>query len=203
MPEHNDPDIPSLNYALRDGGRFAETLSSGLGEAPDFDAYMARLNAQINEDSVVMGQQHYWMEVEAERENRREANNWRISYAQRSHHKLFKPWGNEGPGDLAKMEQWSPRKRTAKFTWMREARGRNGGMTNAQLTVPADRLFNVSAYKPGDYLQFFKDPRTRARYLEWAGPLLVAEEYHAGAFQLCCGPTGSGLPFSDVLRRRP
>ncbi len=150
------------------------------GEAPDFDAYMARLNAQINEDSVVMGQQHYWMEVEAERENRREANNWRISYAQRSHHKLFKPWGNEGPGDLAKMEQWSPRKRTAKFTWMREARGRNGGMTNAQLTVPADRLFNVSAYKPGDYLQFFKDPRTRARYLEWAGPLLVAEEYHAG-----------------------
>lgn len=35
---YNDADIPSLNYALRDGGRFAETLAGGLGDAPDFEA---------------------------------------------------------------------------------------------------------------------------------------------------------------------
>ena len=38
----------------------------------------------------------------------------------------------------------------------------------------------MDAYKPGDYLQFFNDPRTRAKYLKWAPLLLEAEEYHAG-----------------------
>ena len=48
------------------------------------------------------------------------------------------------------------------------------------VTVPESRLFNVSAYEPGDYLQFFRDPRTRADYLKWAPMLLAAEEFHAG-----------------------
>ena len=43
-----------------------------------------------------------------------------------------------------------------------------------------DSLLNVSAYQPGDFLQFFQDPRTRAEYLKWAPFLLTAEEYHAG-----------------------
>jgi hypothetical protein len=34
---YNDPNVPSLNYALRDGGRFGETLAGGLGDAPDFE----------------------------------------------------------------------------------------------------------------------------------------------------------------------
>jgi hypothetical protein len=46
--------------------------------------------------------------------------------------------------------------------------------------VPADQLFNVSAYRPGDYKQFFADHRTRAEYLRWAPLLLTAEEFHAG-----------------------
>jgi len=50
--------------------------------------------------------------------------------------------------------------------------------------VPADKLFNVSAYKIGDYKQFFLDPRTRAEYLRWAPMLLAAEEYHAGTKKL-------------------
>ncbi len=41
-------------------------------------------------------------------------------------------------------------------------------------------LFNVDAYTPGDYKQFFEDPRTRAEYLKWAPFLLTAEDYHAG-----------------------
>ena len=53
-------------------------------------------------------------------------------------------------------------------------------MVRATIKLPLDKLFNVSAYKPGDFKQFFKDPRTRARYLEWAPMLLSAEEFHAG-----------------------
>ena len=37
-----------------------------------------------------------------------------------------------------------------------------------------------SAYTPGDYRQFFADPRTRAEYLKWAPLLLEAEEWWAG-----------------------
>lgn len=42
------------------------------------------------------------------------------------------------------------------------------------------KLLNVSAYTPGDFKQFFADPRTRAEYLKWAPLLLAAEEFHAG-----------------------
>ena len=43
----------------------------------------------------------------------------------------------------------------------------------------AELLFNVSAYTPGDYKMFFSDPRTRAKYLQWAPFMLAAEDYHA------------------------
>ena len=43
-----------------------------------------------------------------------------------------------------------------------------------------DKLFNISAYTPDDFKQFFADPRTRANYLAWAPLLLVAEDWHAG-----------------------
>jgi hypothetical protein len=38
----------------------------------------------------------------------------------------------------------------------------------------------VSAYKPGDFRQFFEDPRTRQEYLKWAPLMLTAEDYYAG-----------------------
>lgn len=47
------------------------------------------------------------------------------------------------------------------------------------MQVPADKLFNVSAYTPGDCRQFYRDPRTRAEYLQWAPLLIAAEEFHA------------------------
>jgi hypothetical protein len=70
--------------------------------------------------------------------------------------------------------QWN-RKRL-KDTWMK----RYGDPISTSIAVPDARLLNVSAYKPGDFKQFFLDPRTRAQYLKWAPMLLAAEEYHAG-----------------------
>lgn len=55
---------------------------------------------------------------------------------------------------------------------------------DVSLTVPVDQLFNVSAYKPGDYKRFFNDPRSREKYLEWAPTLLLAEEIHAGNYNV-------------------
>ncbi|WP_081979704.1 caspase family protein [Pseudooceanicola atlanticus] len=50
---YSDADIPSLNYALRDGGRFAETLSSGLGEAPDFDDITYLKDRRATPDAIL------------------------------------------------------------------------------------------------------------------------------------------------------
>ena len=39
---------------------------------------------------------------------------------------------------------------------------------------------------------------------EWRGAFnIIAPEYHAGAFQLCCGPIGSALPEASTRRRSP
>ena len=39
---------------------------------------------------------------------------------------------------------------------------------------------------------------------EWRGALsIIADEYHAGAFQLCRAPIGSGRPSGRTSRRRP
>ena len=51
----------------------------------------------------------------------------------------------------------------------------------AKITVPLEKLFNVSAYVPGDFKMFFNDPRTRRNYLKWAPLLIAAEEFHAGS----------------------
>jgi hypothetical protein len=48
------------------------------------------------------------------------------------------------------------------------------------IRVHGSKLFNVSGYKPGDYKQFYIDPRSREKYLKWAPLLLAAEEWHAG-----------------------
>lgn len=152
------------------------------GEAPDFEAYRQRCNALLGPDSIVIGQEVYWMEKEAEKECRRLDADYRVNSEYRP--TLFKPHGNPGPGYLARIAKWSPRARTAKFTWNRERRGgdwsTHGEPILTTISVPEERLFNVSAYRLGDYLQFFQDSRTRANYLKWAPMLLAAEEYHAG-----------------------
>lgn len=163
------------------------------GEAPDFEAYRKSCNASLNAESVVYGQERYWMEKEAEKENDRIQRDWRVSQStkDRMMHKLYRPHMNDGPGVVAKMEAWKPRAQQAVFSWHRKRIGdgewyssaRRGDPIRCTLTVPADRLFNISAYKPGDYLQFFQDSRTRAQYLKWAPMLLTAEDYWAGKIE--------------------
>lgn len=156
------------------------------GETPDFDSYMQRCNASLGLDSVVVGQELYWMEKEGEKESDRLSRDHSTSWEWRP--KTFIPHGNPGPGYLARMFDWKPRSRIAIFVWERQGRLKKDAWSGeyrvpkirTTITVPADRLFNVSAYQPGDYLQFFKDSRTRAAYLKWAPMLPAAEEYHAG-----------------------
>jgi hypothetical protein len=52
-----------------------------------------------------------------------------------------------------------------------------------KVTVPLNRLFNLSAYRPGYSLRFFVHPRTREQYLAWAPMLLSAEDYYSGAIK--------------------
>jgi len=161
------------------------------GSPPDFEAYRARLNAQITEDSVLAGQEAYWLRAEAERENERRKNDHRNRWPYSDMClKTYRPYGNPGPGRLARPARWKPNAKQAVFAWkaerLREAWGKPPHVPKT-LTVPATALFNVSAYQPGDYKMFFIDPRTRERYLQWAPFLLLAEDFHAGRARIQTG----------------
>lgn len=166
----------------------SNTLS--YGEAPDIEAYKAACNASLKEGSITIGQDFYWQRKEAKKETRRMDNDWRVKGEWRP--TKFKPYGNPGPGYLAKIARWVGRSRKAFFKWEREALKPRwprsyGDLVPASVSVPDSHLFNVDAYKPGDYKQFFADPRTRAQYLRWAPMLIAAEEYYAGNLKV--GPS--------------
>lgn len=152
------------------------------GAPPDFEAYRARCNASLTAGSITAGQDIYWEVCMAEREMRRRRADYRLSESERYRTiKRWRPDGNPGPGTVAVIQEWKPRNRVAKFKWQRQRWTRYGDEhADASVQVPATALFNVSAYTPGDYLQFFRDHRTRAQYLQWAPLLLAAEDYHAG-----------------------
>lgn len=152
------------------------------GEAPDIAAYIEKCNAQATGDSVFFGQEYEWTLREAERENQKTRNAWRIPEDRKYYYKTLRPHGDPGPGRLAIPAAWAPRSKTATFGWLKESRTHEG-MLRATIKLPLDKLFNVSAYKLGDFRQFFIDPRTRAKYLEWAPMLLSAEEYHLGKLE--------------------
>lgn len=149
------------------------------GDAPDFEAYRERLNESLDVGSVTTGQEDFWLRVEAERECRRMDNDWRDKGGYRP--KRWRPYGDPGPGLVARVAERQPRAKRCKFRWERESRSwDNDAMIQRVAIVPDDELLNVDAYTPGDFRQFFDDPRTRADYLKWAPLLLEAEEYHAG-----------------------
>lgn len=172
-----------------DSGRALTT-----GAAPDFEAYRERLNASIKAGTVTVGQGDAWEEREAVLENARQARDWRIRY--KSDYKRFSPHGNPGPGRLARVAglskqgcvyRWTRKKKTGRKVWKESPTRPGWGHEETvydnmpdSVTVPARRLLNVDAYTPGDFHQFFDDPRTRMDYLQWAPLLLVAEDYHAG-----------------------
>jgi len=160
------------------------------GDAPDFQAYWDKLNAQIARGSFTIGQQDIWERREAEKENDRRMRSWR--YRSSDSVTRWAPYGNPGPGYIAKVAKFG-RKGQCTYEWERERTGdkwvpnpdRPGylmldrGPLPARVTVSSKKLFNVSAYKPGDFKIFFADPRTRLSYLKWAPYLLAAEDWHA------------------------
>jgi hypothetical protein len=155
------------------------------GEAPDFGAYRKTLNALLSKGSVTIGQEDFWERKEAERENSR----WNRRGSR--DRERFRPYGNPGPGYLSKVDGWTPRTKKALYRWTRErlrsdywGGKKYGDPLPCNLAVPQDELFNVSAYKPGDFKRFYQDPRTRAQYLQWAPLLLAAEEFHAGNLKM-------------------
>jgi len=92
----------------------------------------------------------------------------------------FRPDGDPGPGRFARVARVD-RQGHVLYTWKKERKG-DGPPVGRKYGCKVGRVLNVDAYQPGDYRQFFNDPRTREEYLEWAPLLLAAEEYKAGRY---------------------
>lgn len=175
-----------FNQALR--LIYDEDMALVAGEKPDFEAYRKRLNESLKNGSVTVGQADFWERKEAKKENDRLSSDWRVKNAYLHHSTHFSPYGNPGPGLLAVVTRYQPRAKKCGYHWMRKRQNSRYVPFEPQLsshirttvTVPASRVLNVDAYKPGDFHIFFDDPRTRMEYLKWAPLLLVAEDYHAG-----------------------
>jgi hypothetical protein len=158
------------------------------GEAPDFEAYRAKLNASIKPGSVTIGQHTAWQEAEAEK--------WNEKNPDRDRRWRYTPHENPGPGRLATVVkkrgdkvfyEWTRKSNKGTKRWVpnpnRPGWGhhtRDYADVTSTFSCPTKEVFNVSAYQQGDFKQFFNDPRTRANYVAWAPFLLTAEEWHAG-----------------------
>lgn len=150
------------------------------GPAPDFEAYRVKLNESITRASYVIGAYDAWAAHETEK--------WEERYGYRS--RDWEKWrpssDNPGPPKIALVHEHKPRICHSVFCWTRQRlhkpkrrRLSSSDEINCWITVPDNELFNVSAYKPGDFRQFYADPRTRAEYLKWAKYLLAAEDWYA------------------------
>lgn len=158
---------------------YDSTRALHFGPKPDFEGYRAKCNATLAAGSFTTGQRDYWMRVEANRENARIMRSVRGD-RHVSPYIRYVPYGNPGPALVALAV--GSRKRPARqavFKWYRDAARYPHGPIPVMLSVPFAELLNVTAYQPGDYKQFFVDPRTRAEYLKWAPLLLAAEDWHA------------------------
>lgn len=157
------------------------------GTPPDFEAYRRRVNLALKVGSVTVGQEDLWLLHEGQKESDRRANDWRHR-GETYRPKRFEPYGNPGPGLVARVAEYAPRSKMCTFRWTRErlSHDRWGpkGRVPTKFKVSADKLLNIDAYTPGDFRQFFDDPRTRQDYLRWAPLLLTAEDYYAGKVKL-------------------
>lgn len=159
---------------------YDESRALTTGEKPDFEEYRARLNASIVAGTATIGQDRLWARLEAERERKREENNWRRR--ERSYQpEEVRPYGNPGPGKIARVAVATKTgKLVYKWTKKRSDDRWNQTRIPCVLAVQSRQVLNVDAYTSGDFRIFFNDPRTRADYLKWAPLLLEAEEYKAG-----------------------
>lgn len=155
------------------------------GDAPDFEAYRAKCNESLKAGSVTVGQEIAWERYEAKKENERLDNDHRTRGGDHRHQR-YRPYGNPGPGTLARATLVRPNAMEVGYAWNRERKAsrnfEDDGLKEVRCTFAckSSRVLNVDAYRPGDFKAFFSDPRTRADYLKWAPLLLEAEEYHAG-----------------------
>ena len=185
---------PHPQWQLWDPGSFGQALeliyddsrTLSAGPPPDFQAYWDRLNALLETDSITIGQEDAWERIEANKMHEREANRGRSSGGSSYRSTHHRPYGNPGPGKFARVAKVSRTKKVT-YEWTRERQRARDDYSNdplpevaCRLTLEVGKVFNVSAYKPGDFHQFFDDPRTRQNYLQWAWMLLEAEEFHAG-----------------------
>lgn len=149
-----------------------------FGDEPDFNGYIANCNAEIGVGSVVIGQEQFWLKKEAEKEMRRRNVDFRLSEGERYREfRFFRPYDNPGPDKIARVEEWKPRSKKAQFSWNRNSRTDYRKLIPCSISVPATELFNISAYRPGDFKQFFQDPRSREKYIKWAPFLMAAEDW--------------------------
>jgi hypothetical protein len=156
------------------------------GDAPDFEAYRRHLNASLKTGSVTVGQDNAWELHEGEKESERRRRDYRHR-GDKYFPKRHRPYGDPGPGLVARVEHFSKKNQTCTFRWRKDRKRYdryNEGDLPASFTCPADNLLNIDGYQPGDFLQFYNDPRTRAEYLRWAPLLLTAEDYKAGKLKL-------------------
>jgi hypothetical protein len=151
------------------------------GPKPDFEAYRARLNGTIVVGTLTIGQDRAWALHEGDKYRRKVERDFRrstnVEFLPREH----RPHGNPGPGHIARVAKAT--RSSCTFRWTRERedwRSHKKGRLPCSIVVPKSELLNVDAYTPGDFRQFYDDPRTRAEYMRWAPLLLGCEEYKAG-----------------------
>jgi hypothetical protein len=150
------------------------------GDRPDFEDYRHKLNRLFKIGDISLGQEHQWMQREAIKANENRRYD-RLGYKP----ELYRPPGNPGPGKFAHVVALKGNK--AIFQWSKRRRGHeyvepspDHPEVGCKYAATINTLFNVSAYRPGDFKIFFTDPRTRGEYIQWAPLLLGAEEFHAG-----------------------
>lgn len=143
------------------------------GPEPVVADYIAKANKTLKAGCMVVGQQREWMRQMARQLNK-ENEERGLNYNDRE---FYKPRNNPGPGMVAKATRISDGK--VHFSWERPTeRYPYEHLVRDHCKVHLDRVLNVEAYKLGDYLLFFSDPRVRAKYTQWAPLLIAAEEEH-------------------------
>lgn len=147
------------------------------GPAPDFEAYRRQLNRDMRAGCHAIGQRDAWHAHMEEKHG----NEWSKRGGYRDH----------GPGRVHRVERVR-RDGSCEFRWTRDRANpirvpmedRPGWTHLAYPKIetgwicPASQLTCVDAYTPGDFRQFFDDPRTRADYATWAPILLACEDWH-------------------------
>ena len=182
------PHAPVKTWLAEDFQRAIRLVHDGdslltAGDAPDWEAYRAACNASITAESWLFGQDEVWAVGCADQKRKASSHErWPFSGFQ------YRPYGDPGPGAVAQPVRWDPKNQVATFAWtrqrLREKLSYSGRVIPSDpikvtLKVKAADLFNISAYQPGDLQRFFKDARSRERYLPWAAALVSAERFHA------------------------